>query len=878
LSLKLKCMSAKNRTVSGALGGLLGLVGMSAVAGILVTAAVAPAVALSGMAATNTINVFDSLPEYLAIDQLSQKSNIYASTDLNDPVGTRVLLASFYEQNRVDVASDAISQFVKDAAIAGEDPRFMEHGGVDIQSTFNGAVQTLAGGATRGGSSITQQYVKNVLIQKCEVMTDADAADACYDDATQTTADRKLREMRLAIGMEKKYEKKDILRGYLNIAGYGGTVYGIEAAANYYFNTTALNLTLPQAASLVAIVNNPVKFQLDRPDSETNGAANGYADNKFRRDYILKEMLKYDKIVQADYDAAIATPIEPVITVPSTGCQTAADNAFFCDYVTKVLKHDETFGATEEERLAKFSRGGFDVYTTLDLDLQASSVIALNANVPKTRDDWNVGGVVSSVQVGTGAILVMTQNKDYSQDPAVQATGNNYTSVNYNTDLNYGGSRGFQPGSTYKVFTLAEWLKEGHALTERVDSRRKSNWGVFQDSCLGPQNYDAQNFNPRNDGGSSESNPNYSALQSTIGSINTGFIGMAKKLDLCGIRKTAESFDVHRADGKTLGQNASSVLGTEEIAPLTMAAAFAGIANNGMTCTPVAITKMISSDGTELPVPQSKCTQSVEPSVAAGMQYAMTRVMTSGTARASYGATSPRVPMIGKTGTTDGAKDTWMSGASTKVATVVGIVNVGGLNWKSQRNASLNGQYAATARHRIWPIIMSAANAKYGGDAFPEATSNVINAVVVPVPDVRGKSMAEAKDTIGAAGFYFIDGGVTSSELPAGTVASSDPAGGAGSTRGASVTVYSSDGTGVTVPDVIGKSDKDARSTLTGSPYGYTVAKLEQATTDKAQGGKVIAVQPGVGTVGRPGDSVTIVIGRYIAPTTPKPENGNGNE
>ncbi|WP_241987743.1 transglycosylase domain-containing protein [Cryobacterium sp. TMT1-66-1] len=866
--------------MSGALGGFLGLVGMSAVAGILVTAAVAPAVALSGMAATNTINVFDSLPEYLSIDRLSQKSNIYASTNAEDPVGTRVLLASFYEQNRVDVASDAISQFAKDAAIAGEDPRFMEHGGVDIQSSFNGAVQTLAGGDTRGGSSITQQYVKNVLIQKCEVMTDADAAKSCYADATKPTADRKLREMRLAIGIEKKYEKVDILRGYLNIAGYGGTVYGIEAAANYYFNTTALNLTLPQAASLVAIVNNPVKFQLDRPDSETNGAANGYAANKVRRDYILAEMLKYDKIVQADYDAAIAAPIEPVITVPSTGCQTAGDNAFFCDYVTKVLKNDVTFGATEEERIDNFTRGGFDVYTTLDVELQATSVAALNASVPKVVDDWNVGGVVSSVKVGTGAVLVMAQNKDYSQDPAVQATGTNYTSLNYNTDHAYGGSNGFQPGSTYKVFTLAEWLKEGHALTERVDSRRKSNWGNFQDSCNGVQNYDNTNppFNPRNDGGSSESNPNYSALQATTGSINTGFIGMAKKLDLCGIRKTAEAFGVHRADGAVLDQGASSVIGTNEIAPLTMAVAFAGIANNGMTCSPIAITKMLSSDGTELPIPKSTCTQSVEPAVAAGMQYAMETVMTNGTARSSNGATSPRLPMIGKTGTTDSAKDTWMSGATTQVATVVGVVNVGGSNWKNQRNSKFFGKQVSNVRHTIWPKIMSVANAKYGGADFPEASSAVINAVAVPVPDVRGKSMAEAKTTIEAAGFLFVDGGVTSSEMPAGTVANTDPAGGAASTRGATVTAFSSDGTGVVIPAVIGKTEADARATLTAAPYGFSVAKTEEATADKAQDGKVMAIQPGVGAVGRPGDGVTIVIGKYTepAPATAAPDKKNG--
>ncbi|KFF58820.1 penicillin-binding protein, partial [Cryobacterium sp. MLB-32] len=296
------------------------------------------------------------------IDALSQKSNIYAvQTD-----GTPVLLASFYDQNRIEVGFDAISPYAKDAAIAGEDPRFYEHGGIDLQGTLRATASTVSGGATQGGSSITQQYVKNVLIQKCELISDAAKHDDCYAQATETTPERKLKEMRLAIGVEKAMGKNDILRQYFNIAGFGGTVYGIEAAANYYYNTTAANLTLAQAASLVAIVNNPVKFQIDKPNSVSNGAANGYAANRQRRDYLLGAMLKYDKISQTDYDAAIATPIEPVITEPSTGCQTALANAYFCDYVTKILQNDPAFGDDGAARMLNFRRGGYDVYTTLD--------------------------------------------------------------------------------------------------------------------------------------------------------------------------------------------------------------------------------------------------------------------------------------------------------------------------------------------------------------------------------------------------------------------------------------------------------------------------------------------------------------------------------
>jgi len=716
------------RSPHGVLGGFLGFVAMSAAVGVLASVAVTPILAVSGVAMSSTISAFESLPGYVSIEPLSQKSNIYATqTD-----GTPVLLASFYDQNRVEVGFEAISKFVKDAAVAGEDPRFYEHAGVDLQGTVRATLSTVAGGVTQGGSSITQQYVKNILVQKCETLVNQTEQDGCYLAATETTPDRKLKEMRLAIGLEKKYGKKDILRQYLNIAGFGGTVYGIEAAANYYFNSTAAALTLPQAASLIAIVNNPVKFQLDRPDSASNGAANGYAANKQRRDYILGEMLEYAKITDADHAAAVAAPIDPVVTEPSTGCQTAGANAFFCDYVIQKLRNDPAFGADSASRLTTFRRGGYNVFTTLDLDVQGAAVTTMTAEVPKTYAAGDVGAVISSIQVGTGRVLAMTQNKDYSQDPAVLATGNNYTSINYNTDFAEGGSRGFQPGSTYKVFTLAEWLKGEHSLNERVDSRRKSNWGTFTDSCLGPQNYDKQDWNPRND--ANESGGNYSALESTVDSINTGFIGMAKKLDLCGIRQTAESFGVHRADGTPLAQSAATVIGTNEVAPLSMAIAFAGIANGGRTCSPIAIDRITGPDGVPIPVPQTECVQSVEPAVAASMAYAMRQVMTSGTGRQSNSSAKPSVPLIGKTGTTDGAKDTWMSGASTKVATVVAVVSLTGVI-NQRRLQFANGQIS-TARHRMWPAVMSVANAKYGGDAFVEAAPKPVRAAprVTPTP------------------------------------------------------------------------------------------------------------------------------------------------
>ncbi|TFC05555.1 PASTA domain-containing protein [Cryobacterium adonitolivorans] len=840
-------MGDYKRTFGGALGGFLGFIAMSAIAGMLVAVAFTPALAIAGVATRTTINTFENLPNYLAIDQLSQVSTIYAVQNDGQPYE----LASFYDQNRVEVPLQATSQFVRDAVVAGEDPRFYEHGGVDLQGTIRGALSTFGPGDVSGGSSVTQQYVKNVLVQKCEVLSDEEALDACFEEATKTTAERKLKEMRLAIGVEKEYSKDEILQGYLNITGFGGTVYGIQAAAEYYYSASAGTLTLPQSASLIAIVNNPSKFRLDEPESETNGAANGYAANKDRRDYILREMLKYAKITQADYDAAVASPIEPAIQEPSTGCQTAGGAAYFCDYVTQVLKTDPTFGADEDTRMTNFRRGGYQIYTTLDLDLQLASETTIAENVPMTFDGWDVGAVATSVQVGTGRVLTMAQNKKYTQLEV--APGPEYTGINYNTDFSQGGSLGFQPGSTYKVFTLAEWLKEGHPLGERVDSARKANWGTFQDYCDGPQSFPG--YNPRND--SNESGRNYTALESTIDSINTGFLGMAKRLDLCRIKDTAESFGVHRADGDPLQKGASSVLGTNEIAPLSMAVAFAGIANKGTTCSPIVIDRILGADGAEIPPPVSTCTESVEPAVAAGMAYAMERVMTQGSATQSDDNTYPHSPMIGKTGTTDGSKDTWMSGASTEIATVVGVVSVTGFD-TNQRKVYFDSGQAATARHRMWPEIMGVANAKYGGDDFDQAANNLVRGAQATVPDVRGKSVDDARLTLEGAGFGFLDGGITDSELPAGTVARSEPASGNSTSTGALVTVYSSNGSQVLLPNVVGQTLAQARAALSG----FGVQTLEETVADPNQVGKVTVMNPVAGSPAVPGGTVIVVVGK----------------
>ncbi|WKK71622.1 transglycosylase domain-containing protein [Rathayibacter oskolensis] len=780
-------MSAQGTTRGGMLARVLAIAGASIAGGLLITVGVTPALAVTGLAENNPIGLFETVPEYLELGQLAQKTEIYAkNTD-----GSDQLLASFYAQNREEVAFDQVSQFVKDAAVATEDPRFYEHGGVDLQGTIRAVLSNVFGGDLQGGSSITQQYVKNVLVQKAESLSDTDpaASEAAYAEATATTPERKLKEMKLAVDLEKKYSKDDILLGYLNIAGFGGQVYGIQAAAEYYFSTTAANLTLAQSASLIATVNNPNNLRIDVPEN--------IPENKVRRDYVLDQMLQEGKIAQADHDAAVAEEVVPAINPIQTGCQTAGNAAFFCDYVTRVIQNDPAFGDTENARFANFQRGGYKIYTTLDRDLQDVATSATNQWVPKTPvDDVNIGSATVSMEVGTGRVLAMVQNKDY--DAAGSVNGENFSAINFNTDTAYGGSAGFQVGSTYKVFTLAQWLANGHTIYETVNGRERT-FEDFPASCAPGGEWNGE-FEVNND---ESENGTFSVLQGTMRSINTVFVAMAQELDLCSIRDQAAAFGVKTASGAELSYFPSAILGSaDQIAPLSMVTAFAGFANNGTACSAIAIDSITDSAGAAVPPPVSTCNQALSPELTAVATDALQDVVTGGTAAASD--PEDGIEHIGKTGTTDEAVHTWMDGASTRVATVVWVGNITGdasmRNVLVRNTESGTRAYASNLRHYIWNAVMTRADEKYGGDDFAEPSSALLNGRQVTVPNVTGQSIDDATETLEDLGFDVEEGAPVDSAAAAGTVAGTDPGAGTTAPRYSSITLLVSNGSQVPAP------------------------------------------------------------------------------
>ena len=190
-------MSDPKSRPSGLFGAILGLVGFSVVAGVLVTVMVTPALAVTGLTAKNSIGVFQNLPDYITIGDLSQQNQIFAKQG-----GKDVKIATVYKQNREEVSWDQVSPFLKNAVVAGEDRRFYDHGGVDVSSVIRAAVKntTESSNGTSGSSTLDMQLVKNILVQQALALPTEAARKAAYAQAIEGTLDRKLKEMKLAIG------------------------------------------------------------------------------------------------------------------------------------------------------------------------------------------------------------------------------------------------------------------------------------------------------------------------------------------------------------------------------------------------------------------------------------------------------------------------------------------------------------------------------------------------------------------------------------------------------------------------------------------------------------------------------------------------------
>ncbi len=646
-----------------------------AIAGTLVAAMFMPAAAIATTAMHSADDFITNAPVTLDLAAPPQTTKILAANGAT--------IATLYAQDRQVVDLKAMSPFIKEGIVSIEDSRFYEHGGVDPTGILRALVAT-ANGGRQGASTITQQYVNNVLIEQLVADGKTDQAKFGMD---KTVAD-KVKEMRLAISVEKTQSKDEILAGYLNIIYFGNGAYGIEAAAKLYFNTTAAKLTLPQAASLAGVVNNPSFYDpITQPENLVD-----------RRNDVLARMLAQGKISQKDHDAAVKTPMTLHVTKSAQGCAAASMAPYFCDYVQQLILNDKAYGATVEERTKMLYQGGLTIKTTLDPELQKVAQDQVNGTISAT-DPLQRGASVVSVQPGTGKVLTMAQNTIYN--PTAKDgnyMGNFALPVNDANGQPLNGAGGFAVGSTFKPFVFAEWLNSGHSMMTSINGavREYPAGYPWKNSCGSTTgsydpNVPGESLLP-NDG------PNdYHSMTAYLGlatSINTVTFQTATALDFCNIQKIATAAGVK--DGHTNQpydvSDSSSLIGTHDVAPIDMATAFATFANGGVSCSPVALASVTDAAGTKYPVPATDCQRAMSTEVAAGVTHALQYMLTNGSGYAI--PLNNKDSSFAKTGTTDGNIQTWTIGANSGIATAAWFGSYKGNDEKYiNQDLTVNGVY-----------------------------------------------------------------------------------------------------------------------------------------------------------------------------------------
>jgi len=757
----------------------------SLVLGLLGAGLLMPVVGATGATARQGVHVFDTLPSDFSQTPLSQQSRILASD------GT--LIVTPYDENRIIVPLAKIAPVMRQAQIAIEDSRFYEHGGIDPLGVGRAFVSNLGGGDTQGASTLTQQYVKITLQENCLNKKDKKCAAA----ATAKSYTRKLQELKYAVTLEKNLTKNQILEGYLNLVYYGDLTYGVEAAARNYFGVSAAQLSLPQAATLAGLVQQPgFTDPIHHP-----------AKALARRNVVLDRMRALNLITDKAWQDAKKTKM---VTHPKPALSSCASSPYpyFCTYVMAWLKEQTALGDTTAKRVEAINRGGLTIQTTLNPKMQKVAQKDLIAKVPigSRKGKTDIGAAAAVVEPGTGHVLAIVQNTTFSIK-----TARGKTAVNWAVDKNYGGSTGFAFGSTAKIFALSQALKSGMPINSSVVVRpADANHAAFftkadfHDSCT----VDSKGWHVHNDEGSA--NGSIPLTVAAAKSVNTAFAGLVAKLGACSVRNLMTQMGLHQGNGQPIqGYPSPVTLGSDSTSPLTLASAYATVASGGTYCAPSPVLAITTSDHKALKLPKSQCKRVLEPDVANGVTKILKNVLLPGGTASNVGGLDGGRPVAGKTGTAgnkDGnTNETWFAGYTPQLSTAVWVGTPDDhANTARMRDLRLGGTtyggevYGATIAGPLWKQIMDSASSGMPFRDFAEPSGTVQFGDMVSIPSVTGLSLGEAMAALSSAGFRPVVGNAVASSIPVGLVVFTQPAFRA--LRGTAVTIFTSTGVAAAPP------------------------------------------------------------------------------
>ncbi|RDH77453.1 PASTA domain-containing protein [Mycolicibacterium moriokaense] len=655
-------------------------------------------------------------------------------------------IAWIFTQRRWVVPGNRIADTMKLAIVSIEDRRFGVHNGVDLQGSLTGLAGYLRGAIdTRGGSTIEQQYVKNYTL-----LVSAQN-EAQRRAAVETTPVRKLREMRMALELDKALPKAEILARYLNLVSFGNGSFGVQEAARTYFGVNAADLNWQQAALLAGMV-------------QSTSALNPYTNPAAalaRRNLVLDTLIDNVPDKADEIRAAKAKPLG-ILAKPNPlpqGCIGAGDRAFFCDYALSYLARA---GIGKED----LARNGYLIRTTLDPKVQDSVKRAIDKVASPTLD--GVASVMSVIKPGRDShrILAMGDNRTYG--------------------LELGAGQTVQPqpfspagdgaGSVFKIFTTAAALDMGMGINAQLDVPAK-----FEGAGLGDSNTPGcppRTWCVKNAGGGGRGP--MSVTDALAQSPNTAFakliqqVGVARAVDMAvrlGMRSYAEPGSARDYDPDNKGSLADYVkeqnlgsftLGPLELNALELSNVAATLASGGMWCPPNPIDKLIDRNGREVPLPQAKCEQVVPEGLANTLANALGKDHTSGTAASSAGSVGWNLPMSGKTGTTESHRSSAFLGFTNQYAAANYIFDDTPAprelcSWPLRRCSSGN-LYGGNEPARTWFLAMKPVANDLGPVSMPPTDPRYVNgAPTVRLPSITGLKFDAARKRLQDAGFQVAD-------------------------------------------------------------------------------------------------------------------------
>jgi len=529
---------------------------------------------------------------------LAQRSILYAAD------GT-VLQHLRGEEDRLPVSLDTVPKHVITAVLDAEDERYFEHGPLDLRSMTRALISNLeAGEISEGGSTITQQLVKTALLNPKQDLN------------------RKLQEASLAIRLERQMSKTEILERYMNTVYFGNSAYGIQAAAERYYQTDVDKLTLGQAILLAGLIRNPVGADPFNNPEEARG----------RRDVIIDRMARLGHVTPEQ----VVTLKEEPLPTPVAQEDFNSSNYFTRRVVDLLQKDPKYLGGTEAERDRLIFRGGISVHATLVPGVQALAEQSIADTLPADRREFNAALV--SVEPASGAVRAAVSGLNFADHKVDLITG-----------------LGRQTGSSFKMLTLMAALEHGEIPADTIA-------GTAPCVMANPKSID-EIWDPSNVEG--QGGGVMTLTEATVQSVNCAYARLIKLVGPEKVVDVARRMGIKNAD---LQPDLAITLGAREVTPLEMATAYATLANDGEYHEPYFIDRIEDRDGNVLFKQSTKGERAVSVANARTVSQTLTQVVQRGTGTA---AQVPRWQVAGKTGSTDRNADAWFVGVTPKLATAI---------------------------------------------------------------------------------------------------------------------------------------------------------------------------------------------------------------